>query len=257
MGKFKSKPFYYLLSGDYALFTSPITKGGGEKYTYPVPTYQAIKGITEQIYWKPSIVICIDEIKVLNQISTQSKGVLLLYGRGSKNSGDRSKYTYLKDVQYAVKYHFEWNGLRDDLVNDRNEQKHSEIMARSLKKGGRKDIFLGVRECLGYVKMLNQEEYDNLSSYYQDVVMPFGLMFHSFNYPTEVATPKLKNTSKYQILQSNFTEIVMENGVIRFCRPSECTITMNLSEFKGKPLTVEQIKTVDDEYAEILAESQV
>ena len=43
---FKSDPFYYRLYGDYALFTDPVTKGGGEKYTYQVPTYQAIKGIT-------------------------------------------------------------------------------------------------------------------------------------------------------------------------------------------------------------------
>ena len=27
---FESKPFYYRLFGDYALFTDPVTKGGGE-----------------------------------------------------------------------------------------------------------------------------------------------------------------------------------------------------------------------------------
>ncbi|MEC2691212.1 CRISPR-associated protein Cas5, partial [Bacillus cereus] len=38
--------------GDYALFTDPLMKMGGEKLTYQVPTYQAIKGIVESIYWK-------------------------------------------------------------------------------------------------------------------------------------------------------------------------------------------------------------
>ena len=47
--KFKSKPFYYKIKGEYALFTDPITKGGGEKFTYQIPTYQALKGITEAI----------------------------------------------------------------------------------------------------------------------------------------------------------------------------------------------------------------
>ena len=54
--KFKSKPFYYRVKGEYALFTDPVTKGGGEKFTYQIPTYQALKGITEAIYWKPTLI---------------------------------------------------------------------------------------------------------------------------------------------------------------------------------------------------------
>ena len=42
--------------GRMALFTDPITKLGGEKSSYSIPTYQALKGITESIYWKPTIV---------------------------------------------------------------------------------------------------------------------------------------------------------------------------------------------------------
>lgn len=30
--------------GDYALFTDPLTKIGGEKLSYSVPTYEALKG---------------------------------------------------------------------------------------------------------------------------------------------------------------------------------------------------------------------
>ena len=33
------------VSGDYALFTDPITKIGGEKSTLMLPTYSALKGI--------------------------------------------------------------------------------------------------------------------------------------------------------------------------------------------------------------------
>ena len=33
--------------GRYALFTDPVTKIGGEKCTYQIPTYQALKGILE------------------------------------------------------------------------------------------------------------------------------------------------------------------------------------------------------------------
>lgn len=47
-----------------ALFTDPLTKVGGEKFSYPVPTYQALKGITESIYWKPTLIWVIDRCRV-------------------------------------------------------------------------------------------------------------------------------------------------------------------------------------------------
>ena len=37
--------------GRQALFTDPDTKIGGEKFTYQVPTYEAIKGVLKSIYW--------------------------------------------------------------------------------------------------------------------------------------------------------------------------------------------------------------
>ena len=46
----------YRLWGKFAMFTDPITRLGGEKCSYQVPTYQALKGITESIYWKPTLV---------------------------------------------------------------------------------------------------------------------------------------------------------------------------------------------------------
>ena len=44
--------------GRYALFSDPITRVGGEKFSYPVPTYQAVKGILESVYWKPTFIWC-------------------------------------------------------------------------------------------------------------------------------------------------------------------------------------------------------
>jgi len=35
----------FRLWGKYALFTDPITKVGGEKCSYQLPTYEAIKGV--------------------------------------------------------------------------------------------------------------------------------------------------------------------------------------------------------------------
>ncbi|BCG56845.1 hypothetical protein PUR_02700 [Paenibacillus sp. URB8-2] len=61
--------------GNYALFTDPLTKIGGEKFSCQVPTHQALKGIVESIYWKPTIIWYIDEVRVMNAIQTESKGI--------------------------------------------------------------------------------------------------------------------------------------------------------------------------------------
>lgn len=61
--------------GKYALFSDPITRVGGEKFSYQIPTYQALKGILESVYWKPTLIWYIDEVRVMNKIQTQSKGI--------------------------------------------------------------------------------------------------------------------------------------------------------------------------------------
>lgn len=69
----KKNAIEYKVYGKYALFTDPLTKTGGEKLSYQVPTYQALKGITESIYWKPTFTWVIDECRVMHPIRTESK----------------------------------------------------------------------------------------------------------------------------------------------------------------------------------------
>lgn len=111
--------------GRYALFSDPITRVGGEKFSYPVPTYQAVKGILESVYWKPTFLWVPDAIRILNPIETESKGIRPVRYNDGKN--DLSIYTYLKNVAYQVKAHFEWNLSRPDLAEDRIEHKHYQI----------------------------------------------------------------------------------------------------------------------------------
>jgi len=59
--------------GRYALFTDPLTRIGGEKYSYQVPTYEALKGILSSVYWKPTIVWVIDKVRVMKAIRTQPR----------------------------------------------------------------------------------------------------------------------------------------------------------------------------------------
>ena len=138
----------FQVSGDYALFSDPLTRVGGEKFSYQVPTYESLKGIMASVYWKPTLIWVIDKVRVMKPIQTEVKGI-----RPIKYSGgnDLSYYTYLKDCAYQVRAHFIWNENRPELKHDRIENKHYEIAKRSIIKGGRRDIFLGTRECQGYV----------------------------------------------------------------------------------------------------------
>lgn len=186
----------------YALFTDPITKIGGEKCSYQIPTYEALKGICKSIYWKPTFIWHIDKVRVMKKIQTQTKGVKPMKLSGGN---DLAIYTYLKDVEYQVLAHFEWNFHRSELEHDRNDGKHYQIALRMLERGGRQDIFLGTRECQGYVEpcSFGEEEgyYDNVDE------LAFGLMFHSFGYPDE--------TGK-DMLITRLWKPIMKKGIIEF-----------------------------------------
>lgn len=196
--------------GKYALFTDPLTKIGGEKFSYQIPTYQAMKGILESVYWKPTFVWKIDKIRVMRPIQTESKGIKpIKYGGGN----DLAYYTYLRDVEYQVQARFTWNLLREDLVQDRNENKHYFMARRMIERGGRRDVFLGSRECQGYVEPC---VFGDGKGYYDDQPqLSFGLMFHGFDYPSETGVDEL---------YPRFWTPHMRYGVIDMIAPEECEV---------------------------------
>ena len=84
--------------GDYGLFTDPIMRVGGEKFTYQVPTYEALKGVISSNYWKPTLVWFIKKVRIMSPIQTEVKGVRpIKYNNGSN---DLSYYTYLKKCRF-------------------------------------------------------------------------------------------------------------------------------------------------------------
>lgn len=219
----------YRVFGKYALFSDIVTKIGGEKMSYPVPSYQALKGITESIYWKPTIIWYIDEVRVLKRISMDSKGIRTIKYNTQKEQ-DLSFYSYLTDVGYQVRAHFEFNPNRPELSKDRNEHKHHNIAKRMVEKGGRRDIFLGTRECQGYVL---PEAFGSGDGYYDTAgEISFSLMLHSLNYPDETGE---------EILQVRMWQPVMKNGVIRFIRPEECKIVRDLHKLQAKIFSMDDI----------------
>lgn len=214
----------FKVSAKYALFSDPITRVGGEKFTYQIPTYQALKGILESVYWKPTFIWYIDAVRVMKNIQTQSSGIRPIEYSGGNTL---SIYTYLKDVEYQVRAHFEWNENRPELSKDRNENKHHNVAKRMIDHGGRRDIFLGTRECQGYVEPCGFGEgigiYDDLDE------LLFGLMFHGFTYPDEAVFEEKKEK-----IYTRFWIPKMKKGVISFPRPEECERKRYIKDMKMK-----------------------
>ena len=213
------------VTGDYALFSDPVMRVGGEKTTMQIPTYEALKGILSSVYWKPTFIWYIDAVRIMNRIQTEVKGI-----RPIKYSGgnDLSYYTYLKNCRYRVRAHFEWNENRPELACDRNENKHHEIAKKMIRKGGRRDIFLGSRECQGYVEPCVFEEgtgaYDDLEE------LGFGLMYHGITYADEAYSEETKGR-----MTVNLWRPVMRKGVITYLRPEECPVHKTVREMEIKP----------------------
>lgn len=219
----------------HALFTDPLTKIGGEKFSYHVPTYEALKGITKSIYWKPTLIWVIDEVRVIKRIRTQTKGTKPLEFSGGNAL---AIYTFLADVEYQVRAHFEWNTHRPDLIADRIDGKHHTIARRMLERGGRQDVFLGTRDCQGYVEPC---EFGSGPGAYDDAgELAFGVMFHGFDYPDETGNGQL---------HARFWRPTMVNGRIQFDRPeSEKVVRKFVRPMNVKPFGVDKnLLNVSDE----------
>ncbi|MEK6748589.1 MAG: type I-C CRISPR-associated protein Cas5c [Pseudomonadota bacterium] len=228
----------FRLWGRYALFTDPITKIGGEKCSYHVPTYEAIKGVLKSIYWKPTIIWYVDKVRVMAPLRTQTKGTKPLVWNGGNSL---AIYTFLHEVEYQVEAHFEWNEHRPELAKDRVDGKHFSIATRMLEKGGRQDIFLGTRDCQAYVEPCEfgggKGAYDAIDE------LGFGLMFHGFDYPDETGINEL---------HSRFWYATMKRGVLEFPHPSACKVRRFVRPMIGKFFAEgENLVAVDTEEAQL------
>lgn len=217
------------VTGDYGLFSDPILRIGGEKCSYQIPTYEALKGILSSVYWKPTFIWRIMDVRIMNPIQTEVKGI-----RPIKYSGgnDLAYYTYLKNCRYQVRACFDWNDNRPDLVSDRNENKHHRIAQRMIEKGGRRDIFLGTRECQGYVEP--REFGSGTGAYDRLPELSFGLMYHGITYPDEAYSAETQGQ-----MTARFWKPVMKNGVIHFLQPEECPYQKPLRSMGMKPFSFE------------------
>jgi len=174
----------------------------------------------------------------MKRIRTQTKGTKPQeYGGGNS----LAIYTFLADVEYQVRAHFEWNEHRPELSADRIEGKHCAIARRMVERGGRQDIFLGTRDCQGYVEACDFGS--GVSELDGDGPLTFGLMFHGFDYPDETGSSEL---------HARFWRPTMVNGVIRFTQPQDCADRKFVRRMTVKPFgSPETVRPVEAEAEEL------
>jgi CRISPR-associated protein Cas5d len=85
-----------------------------------------------------------------------------------------------------------------------------------IERGGRRDIFLGTRECQGYVKPCVFGEGE---SFYDSIPeLNFGMMYHGITYPDEAYSEETRGKMTVRL----WNAVMHERGIITFLPPWEC-----------------------------------
>ena len=229
--------FEVRLVAEQALFADPLTRLGGERMSYPIPTYSALRGILEAAYWKPTFEYVIDDLRVMKKIEMSSRATRAVNFR--KASPELYTDTFLVDVEYRVRCHIEWDKGRPDLAPDRDRKKHEAMATRFFQKGGRRAVYLGTRDCPAFLDLYPFAEG---AGYYDNTSLSFGTMLHGITYP-----PGQGNGQTY----SRLWHPVMRNGVIHFVRPEECKILHKSGCVTNRIFDLTRnLKPVEQEYAD-------
>lgn len=197
---FKSKEFSYGITGSYALFSDPLTKGG-DKYSYSVPTQSALEGVTEAIYWKPTIHWVVDKVRVMNEIKRETIAYNIPAQLSNLEKRDLVYNAYLTDVKYQVLCHYEW--LYKKYSQDRKEKKHTNMFLRRLnKREPYRNPVLGTSECFAKIKPIifgaEKGFYDNVEG------QPLGNMLLN------------RKFEKGNCINNTFFSPLMKKGIITF-----------------------------------------
>ena len=189
----------------YALFSDPVMRVGGEKTSYHIPTYEALRGIVESIYWKPTIMWIVDAVRVMNPIQTETKGIRPIAYNGGN---ELAYYTYLKDVRYQVRAHFEMNCNHPELEEDRNEYKHHNIAFEEPCIFGEGESF--------YDMMTGEVDY--------------GFMYHGITYADEAVLEEDKGKMTVRF----WKPVMKKGGIIEFIRPEDCIQKRHIRKMERK-----------------------
>jgi len=169
--------------GDRACFTRPECKV--ERYSYPVITPSAARGILEAIHWKPEmsrwIIERIHVLKLGSYDSVKRNELTMDTTKQKKGLPIQRSTTFLKDVEYVIE-------ARVDSIDPQLVGKHLGIFRQRASKGQCfQRPYLGCREFTADFELLEYPavRYGELGN------RDFGLMFFDFD-RSEVGVPRAK-----------------------------------------------------------------
>lgn len=161
----RSPPLSLRACGAFAVFTQPSLKV--ERFSYPVMTPSAARGLLESVLWKPAIAWTIERIRVLKPIqfvayrrnevnskaSIPSAAVVNNGGAApflvaDENRAQRNTVA-LRDVDYVIEARF---ALTDRAGPGDNVPKFVDMFRRRVERGQHfQTPYLGCRECVADV----------------------------------------------------------------------------------------------------------
>ena len=180
--------------GDFACFTRPELKV--ERFSYPVITPSAARGILEALFWHPGLRWIIDKIYILSEIqyttlrrhelkakisasnvlSFAAKGEGELY-QSTKDDIQQRASTVLKEPHYIIEAHFE---MTEHANPSDNPGKFREIFLRRARKGQCYHMpYLGCREFPAHFRLYEEE---SIAAAYHGETRDLGLMLYDIDY---------------------------------------------------------------------------
>jgi CRISPR-associated protein Cas5d len=163
--------------GERALFTRPETLA--EPCSYPAITPTAIKGLLENIFWKPEMRYKVKSVMVLkpiqfrttmiNSIKEKVTDAHLKTGFVASEHRTQRNYTYLVDVEYIIDFDVETKAHADAPLSKYIDQ----ITCRIDKGQCFRQPFFGVKEHVAYFEWATGEETPHESLKYLQIDMGY------------------------------------------------------------------------------------
>mgnify|MGYP000924115425 FL=1 len=200
--------------GDFACFTRPELKV--ERFSYPVITPSAARGVLEALFWHNGLKWVIDRLYVLskiqyanirrnelkakisasNVVNFAGKGQGELYLSARENIQQRAS-TVLKAPHYVIEAHFEMTGQANPSDNP---GKFREMFTRRARKGQCWHMpYFGCREFPAQFRLYEDEA---IETAYPGETKDLGLMLYDIDY------------SDPESLQPMFFQAQMVDGVL-------------------------------------------
>lgn len=243
-------PLSLRVRGPIACFTRPELKA--ERFSYPMITPSAARGVLEAVLWKPAIAWRVERIKVLSPIEFMSfrrnevgniapspvRATVLNGGPHEdffvEDRRQQRNTVALRDVDYVIEARFE---MTSKAGPDDNKAKFVDIFRRRVEKGQHfHQPYLGCREFIGEVLPLNENTPPPIAD-----TRDLGLMLWDVDFRPVGGADKSKLTWRdgQNVVHGNarpiFFAAKLSNGVMEVPRDPESTLNLPSSAQGGRP----------------------